>query len=402
MRPAGGARLIGRSSICRSWLTVHSRGNSNGATGLGAGGLERRDRRPGRHRRAPSTGTGRGVSVPGNGSAGRDRRANRPRGRRGALTATGSRAASGPGQRGCSGHSRCVSRGSGAERLQRGAHAGHGHRAGELVPHDRAGPGVVTSGWFDHRPHAPATTACRRTCRGRGRSTSGRADGFWAFEMERRGAEVVALELPRLSDRDFPPAVKRLIRSQADTSPGRRFELARRALGSKVELVRLTIYDIEPSRLGRFDFVHAGDVLVHLRDPVGGLSAIRSVTSGQAHIADVIDPRIAGGPGTDLNLASYQGGWDVTDLVGSVGADARADGSRRGIRRRGGPRHVSPRHARGPGALASAPAGARLSPDGTSKLRLRVRAVPTPDRGRCRTPARIHRRNTRSRGCPGC
>ena len=171
--------------------------------------------------------------------------------------------------------------------------------------------GMITSGWFDHRPLLPYYGLPEDMSGSRALDV-GTADGFWAFEMERRGAEVVALELPRLSDRDFPPAVKRLIRSQADTSPGRRFELARSALGSKVELVRLTIYDIEPSRLGRFDFVHAGDVLVHLRDPVGGLSAIRSVTSGQAHIADVIDPRIAGGPGTDLNLASYQGGWDVT------------------------------------------------------------------------------------------
>jgi tRNA (mo5U34)-methyltransferase len=171
--------------------------------------------------------------------------------------------------------------------------------------------GMVTSGWFDHRPLLPYYGLPEDMSGWRALDV-GTADGFWAFEMERRGAEVVALELPRLSDRDFPPAVKRLIRSQADTSPGRRFELARRALGSKVELERLTVYDIEPSRLGRFDFVHAGDVLVHLRDPVGGLAAICSVTSGQARIADVIDRRIAAGPGTDLNLAAYHGGWDVT------------------------------------------------------------------------------------------
>jgi tRNA (mo5U34)-methyltransferase len=171
--------------------------------------------------------------------------------------------------------------------------------------------GMVTSGWFDHRPLLPHYGLPEDMSGSRALDV-GTADGFWAFEMERRGAEVVALELPRLSDRDFPPTVKRLIRSQADTSPGRRFELARRALGSKVELVRLAIYDIEPSRLGKFDFVHAGDVLVHLRDPVGGLAAICSVTSGQAHIADVIDPRIAAGPGTDPNLAAYHGGWDVT------------------------------------------------------------------------------------------
>jgi tRNA (mo5U34)-methyltransferase len=171
--------------------------------------------------------------------------------------------------------------------------------------------GMVTSGLFDHRPLLPYY-GLPEDMSGMRALDVGTADGFWAFEMERRGAEVVAVELPRMSDRDFPPAAKRLVRSQADTPPGRRFELARRALGSEVELVRLAIYDIDPSRLGRFDFVHAGDVLVHLRDPVGGLAAICSVTSGQAHIADVVDPRVAAGPEAGLNLATYQGGWSVT------------------------------------------------------------------------------------------
>jgi tRNA (mo5U34)-methyltransferase len=170
--------------------------------------------------------------------------------------------------------------------------------------------GTVTNGLFDHRPLLPHY-GLPDDMSGLRALDVGTADGFWAFEMERRGAEVVAVELPRMSDRDFPPAAKRLIRRQADTPPGRRFELASRALGSEVELVRLTMYDIDPSRLGRFDFVHAGDVLVHLRDPVGGLAALCSVTSGQAHLADVIDPRVAAGPG-ELNVATYHGGYNLT------------------------------------------------------------------------------------------
>ena len=146
--------------------------------------------------------------------------------------------------------------------------------------------GMVTSGLFDHRPLLPYYGLPEDMSGARALDV-GTADGFWAFEMERRGAEVVALDLPRMSDRDFPPAAKRLVRRQADTPPGRRFELARRALGSEVELVHLAIYDIGPSRLGSFDFVHAGDILVHLRDPIAGLAAISSV-------------------------ATYHGGWNAT------------------------------------------------------------------------------------------
>ena len=37
----------------------------------------------------------------------------------------------------------------------------------------------------------------------------GTADGFWAFEMERRGAaRVVAIDLPRLGDCDLLPSIR--------------------------------------------------------------------------------------------------------------------------------------------------------------------------------------------------
>jgi tRNA (mo5U34)-methyltransferase len=169
--------------------------------------------------------------------------------------------------------------------------------------------GTVTRGRFDHRPLLPYY-GLPDSMAGMRALDVGTADGFWAFEMERRGARVVALELPRLSDRDFPPAAKRIVRDQADTPPGRRFELARRALASAAELVRLPIYDIDPARLGTFDFVHVGDVLLHVRDPAGALAAIRSVTSGEAHIADSADPRLD--THDHRNLTAYLGGWQST------------------------------------------------------------------------------------------
>src|SRR4051812_7955726 len=168
--------------------------------------------------------------------------------------------------------------------------------------------GVVTDGRFDHRPLVPYY-GLPADMTGMRALDVGTADGFWAFEMERRGADVVALELPRMRDRDFPAMAKQYIGAERDAPPGHRFELARRALGSSVELVRARVYDLDPASLGTFDFVHVGDVLLHLRDPVGGLAAIRSVTSGVAHIADAADAGPLGGTREHLNLTTYHGGW---------------------------------------------------------------------------------------------
>jgi tRNA (mo5U34)-methyltransferase len=169
--------------------------------------------------------------------------------------------------------------------------------------------GTVTAGRFDHRPLVPHY-GLPEDMSGMRALDVGTLDGFWAFEMERRGADVVALELPRLSDRDFPFAAKPLVREQADTPPGRRFEFARQALESSVELLRLVVYDLDPSRVGKFDFVHVGDILWALRDPPLALAAIRSITAGDVHIADRAEPRISRGIGDLRNLAAYHGGWN--------------------------------------------------------------------------------------------
>jgi tRNA (mo5U34)-methyltransferase len=169
--------------------------------------------------------------------------------------------------------------------------------------------GTSTSGRLDHRPLVPHY-GLPDSMIGLRALDVGTADGFWAFEMERRGAEVVAVELPALSERDFPYQAKRLVREQADAAPGRRFELARTRLRSRARLVRSTIYDISPSSFGTFDFVHVGDVLLHVRDQPAALAAIRSVTGGQAHIADCVDVTLPMAP--RRNLAAYHGGWSMT------------------------------------------------------------------------------------------
>jgi tRNA (mo5U34)-methyltransferase len=71
-------------------------------------------------------------------------------------------------------------------------------------------------------------------------------------------------------------------------------------------MVNSTVYDLDPARLGTFDLVHAGDLLLHLRDPVLALQRIRSVTAGHALISDCFDPDLDPAAG---HLIRYEGAW---------------------------------------------------------------------------------------------
>jgi len=149
--------------------------------------------------------------------------------------------------------------------------------------------GVVTPGFYDHRPllahlPLPASLAGQRCLDIAG------SDGFWAFEMWRRGArEVISVDLEDGSRQDWQGAshARRALaassgRWEGDTGRTRRgFELARAALGADVERRDVSAYDVSPKAVGTFDFVFMGSLLLHLRDPVGALIAARSVTAGR-------------------------------------------------------------------------------------------------------------------------
>ncbi len=66
------------------------------------------------------------------------------------------------------------------------------------------GPGLVTEGWFDLRPYVGEYGLPERMD-GMRVLDIGTWDGFWAFEMERRGADVAAIDLPALGDAEWPP-----------------------------------------------------------------------------------------------------------------------------------------------------------------------------------------------------
>jgi tRNA (mo5U34)-methyltransferase len=153
-------------------------------------------------------------------------------------------------------------------------------------------PGTVTPGWFDLRPIAqrmpwPDVTGLRCL-------DVGTYDGFLAFELERRGgAEVVATDIAGEDEWDWYPDLRgtgpRELAELMGPEKGRGFRVAAAALGSKVQRVELSVYDLDPERVGTFDVVVCGSLLLHLRDPLRALEAIRSVCRGRFLSAEEVN-----------------------------------------------------------------------------------------------------------------
>lgn len=151
-------------------------------------------------------------------------------------------------------------------------------------------PGLVTPGWQDTRAIVgqipfPASLHGRRCL------DVGTFDGFWAFEMERRGAaEVVAIDILEPSQWDWPVGSPQDVREAIGRrkAGGRGFEIAASCLGSSVKRLDRSVYDVDES-MGSFDLVYLGSLLVHLRDPVAAIERLRSVCTGQMIVVDGID-----------------------------------------------------------------------------------------------------------------
>jgi tRNA (mo5U34)-methyltransferase len=148
------------------------------------------------------------------------------------------------------------------------------------------GSGLVTDGWFDLRPHVQEYGLPERMD-GMRVLDIGTWDGFWAFEMERRGAEVVALDVDHESEYDWPP--RRRPDMWTVTDRGQGFRLAKEILGSKVERVVQNIYRATPEELGTFDLVFVGAVILHLRDQLLALERLAGLCHGRFIFADEYD-----------------------------------------------------------------------------------------------------------------
>ncbi len=106
----------------------------------------------------------------------------------------------------------------------------------------------------------------------------GTRDGFFAFECERRGAEVVAVDYMPPEQTGFP--------------------IARELLGSEVEFIQENVYNLSPERFGRFDLILFLGVLYHLRDPMLALDRIWAMARGRLIVeTQVIDEALLMGDG---------------------------------------------------------------------------------------------------------
>lgn len=154
--------------------------------------------------------------------------------------------------------------------------------------------GVLTPGQADVRPIAPA--ALPESLAGRRCLDVGTFDGFWAFEMEKRGAdEVVALDVADPSQIQLPPRTREKYErgELGDQEWGGGFKVAHAALDSGVRRVESSVYDLTPELVGGpVDFVLCGTLLQHLRDPVGGLERIRSALApgGEVIVVETVVP----------------------------------------------------------------------------------------------------------------
>jgi len=155
------------------------------------------------------------------------------------------------------------------------------------------GNGIETPGRFNHRPIVkdyllPESLAGKRVL------DVATNNGFWAFEMERRGArEVIAVDVQTHGELDVPPHERPTL--SAEKLAERRdigFNVAKEIRGSKAIRQNMSVYHVSPETVGTFDFVFCGDLLLHLMNPVQAAANICSVTSGEAYIVDCYSPFI--------------------------------------------------------------------------------------------------------------
>lgn len=119
-------------------------------------------------------------------------------------------------------------------------------------------------------------------------------DGFFSFEAERRGARrVVAADSFCWSGRSW--------------GGKNGFDLAREALGSRVEDRMLDVMDLSPQTVGEFDLVLFLGVLYHLRHPLLALERVAAVTRRCLILETEVDglglrrPVLSFYPGRELN-----------------------------------------------------------------------------------------------------
>jgi tRNA (mo5U34)-methyltransferase len=179
--------------------------------------------------------------------------------------------------------------------------------------------GVVTPGVYDHR-RVVKRLPLPESFRGKRCLDVASSDGFWAFEMARRGAdEVVSVDLADAGKQDWQGAPGP-DRTAGSGRAAEAFALCRRALGFDIARYDMSVYDVSPKSLGTFDFVFMGNILLHLRDPFLALQQVRTVTNGElfsfeaiSAVQTLLRPFT---PSAQLGLNTYENHWWTPNLAG--------------------------------------------------------------------------------------
>lgn len=152
----------------------------------------------------------------------------------------------------------------------------------------------------------------------------GASNGYFSIEFAKRGArEVIALDLPGWEQHDWSPKQRRILEARPaeertstdETIFGGALGLAIRATGVEdvVKPTACPIYDISPERLGTFDLVFSGSMLMHVRDPLLGMHAIRSATKPGGRFI-VSSSTVREIEEHALPLAAFVGEWDQSNF----------------------------------------------------------------------------------------
>jgi tRNA (mo5U34)-methyltransferase len=155
------------------------------------------------------------------------------------------------------------------------------------------GNGIVTPG-IDDSPRKLEGLRMPADLTGKTVLDIGAYDGFFSFAAERRGAARV-LATDKVCWNLYGMATK----------DG--FDLAKRALGSRVEEMEIAVEDITPARVGVFDVVMMLGVLYHAQDPFSYIRIASSVCRGMLILETHVDaqdyprPAMVFYPGATLN-----------------------------------------------------------------------------------------------------
>jgi tRNA (mo5U34)-methyltransferase len=134
-------------------------------------------------------------------------------------------------------------------------------------------------------------------------------DGYYSFEAERRGATRVL-------------AVDKFCWGGGGEGKRAAFELAREALGSRVEDLIIDIPETTIEKVGQFDVVLFNGILYHIKDPLHALADMakiaRHVLSVETFmdLKDVSRPAMVFYPGETAEPGFPRNGWGINSSLG--------------------------------------------------------------------------------------